>query len=138
MYVCMHACINVRSISHSAINHPSSYVHVHTLHAHTYMHTYMHTYIHTHTCIHTYTESWILKQDSYSTWHSIHTRIHTYIHTYINTYIYRVFDPDTGTLYHMALNPPPLGVGARCVTRHGETPDEVYAYIHVRMCRDPR
>jgi hypothetical protein len=34
---------------------------------------------------------------------------------------FRQFDPATGTLYHMTTNPAPLGVGARCITRPGES-----------------
>uniref|UniRef100_A0A7S0UYN9 Adenylate kinase n=1 Tax=Hemiselmis tepida TaxID=464990 RepID=A0A7S0UYN9_9CRYP len=38
---------------------------------------------------------------------------------------FRVLDPETNTLYHTYENPPPLGVGIRCVTRRGETSDEI-------------
>ncbi len=34
---------------------------------------------------------------------------------------FRQLDPATGTLYHMTTNPAPLGVGARCITRPGES-----------------
>jgi hypothetical protein len=34
---------------------------------------------------------------------------------------FRQLDPTTGTLYHMTSNPAPLGVGARCITRPGES-----------------
>jgi adenylate kinase len=34
---------------------------------------------------------------------------------------FRQLDPATGTLYHMTNNPAPLGVGARCITRPGES-----------------
>uniref|UniRef100_A0A6U5B5B9 Adenylate kinase n=1 Tax=Hemiselmis andersenii TaxID=464988 RepID=A0A6U5B5B9_HEMAN len=38
---------------------------------------------------------------------------------------FRVLDPETNTLYHTYANPPPLGVGIRCVTRRGESSDEI-------------
>jgi hypothetical protein len=34
---------------------------------------------------------------------------------------FRQLDPATGALYHMTSNPAPLGVGARCITRPGES-----------------
>lgn len=37
----------------------------------------------------------------------------------------RVLDPETGTLYHNISDPPPLGIGVRCITRPGESSDEV-------------
>lgn len=38
---------------------------------------------------------------------------------------FRVLDPETGTLYHNISDPPPLGIGVRCITRPGESSDEI-------------
>ena len=42
---------------------------------------------------------------------------------------FRRYDPETGKLYHMSTNPAPLGVGARCITRPGESTDEILSRL---------
>lgn len=38
---------------------------------------------------------------------------------------FRRYDPETGKLYHMISNPAPLGIGARCISRQGESTEEI-------------
>ena len=42
---------------------------------------------------------------------------------------FRSYHPPTGRLYHMVQNPPPLGVGAGCVSRPGETTAHILARL---------
>jgi len=50
---------------------------------------------------------------------------------------FRLQDPKTGQLYHMISNPPPLGVGSRCITRPGESTDEILQVLYLYRKRLP-
>jgi hypothetical protein len=44
---------------------------------------------------------------------------------------FRRYDTETGKLYHMTTNPAPLGIGARCITRPGESTEEIISRLAV-------
>ncbi len=38
---------------------------------------------------------------------------------------FRQYHPDSGKVYHMLTDPPPLGIGCKCITRKGESTEEI-------------
>lgn len=44
---------------------------------------------------------------------------------------FRRYDPESGKVYHMITNPAPLGIGARCITRTGESTEEIISRLEL-------